>query len=184
MHRRMVVCVVVAALAGVAAAQNSVSPSRGLRTYRTLAVRSTSTLLPQGMMEATLGERADFRELDIALSDDPARADATLHVAHVKATFYYTYKLVHRSGVVLASGRVTSWDGYTAADDIAKHLAKNTREARLRAPRRYDGEDPDEQAKHSQRGEGRFIDLTARQLRELAVGNSQQVKVSEKPERG
>lgn len=152
MHRRMMIAVMMMALAGVAAAQTSVSPSRGLRTYRTLAVRSTSTLLPAGMMQGALGERADFKALDIAFSDDPDQADATLHVAHVKATFYYTYKLVHRSGVVLASGRVTSWDGYTAADDIAKHVAKTTAEARVRVPRRYDGNDPDEYEQQSRRG--------------------------------
>jgi hypothetical protein len=58
-------------------------------------------------------------------------ADARLKIDHQPGWFYYTYSLTHqRTGTVLASGKVTAWDGKVACDKIADEVIKRIKKFR------------------------------------------------------
>ena len=84
--------------------------------------------------------RAGLRPGDVIISVDGKPtdnmnvsevADLLIEVDRPLFTFTFTYKVTDRaSGVLLASGKVTAFDGNTAAPDLAQRILKDMRAAR------------------------------------------------------
>jgi len=90
---------------------------------RTFALRSNTVLIPDDLMLEALRNQHGFSALDLVLVDNPSVADVMIEVAYVPFTFDYTFKAwERRTSVVIASGKITAFNGYLAAPELAAKL--------------------------------------------------------------
>ncbi|MBO0725709.1 MAG: hypothetical protein J2P52_08935 [Blastocatellia bacterium] len=102
-----------------------------LRSARTVFVRSETVYLRPESVENALRDRADFQSLDIAIVKDSRAADLVIDLNRPLFTFDFTYSVTHRqSSTLVASGKVTAFDGNGAAPKMAKELIKQIQSAR------------------------------------------------------
>jgi len=102
-----------------------------LRSARTFFIRSDTVYLRPESLENALRGRADFQSLDIAIVKDRQAADLVIDLNRPLFTFDFTYSVTHRqSSRLVASGKVTAFDGNGAAPKIAKELVKQIQSAR------------------------------------------------------
>jgi hypothetical protein len=58
-------------------------------------------------------------------------ADTEIEIDRPLFTFTFTYKITNRStGILLATGKVTAWDGNAAAPMLAERIIEEIRKAR------------------------------------------------------
>ncbi len=104
-----------------------------LRSARTIFVRSSTVYLRPETLENALRAMADFGSLDIAIVKDLRAADLVIDLNRPLFTFDFTYSVTHRqSSRLVASGKVTAFDGAGAAPKIARALIKQMQSARSR----------------------------------------------------
>jgi len=115
--------------AGGASTQNE---SRDLlRAARTVFIWSDTVYLRPELLENALRGRADFQSLEIAIVKDRQAADLVINLNRPLFTFDFTYSVIHRpSSKLVASGKVTAFDGNGAAPKIAKELIKQMQSTR------------------------------------------------------
>jgi mono/diheme cytochrome c family protein len=102
-----------------------------LRSARTVFVWSNTVYLRPESLENALRGRADFQSLDIAIVKDRQAADLVIDLNRPLFTFDFTYSVTHRQNSrLVASGKVTAFDGNGAAPKIAKELIKQIQSAR------------------------------------------------------
>jgi mono/diheme cytochrome c family protein len=118
--------------AGGGSAQNETSDL--LRSARTVFFRSESVYLRPELVENALRGRAEFQSLDIVIVKDRNAADLVIDLNRPLFTFDYTWSVMHRqTSALVASGKVTAFNGAGAAPKIAKELIKQMQSSR--APR-------------------------------------------------
>lgn len=102
-----------------------------LASARVIFVRSTALLVKASTVEGKLRERTEFNQLRLLLTRDEPSADLILEL-HPDLLTKYVYTAVDpRTGVVVASGKVSSLGG-TVAGKVAKRFLKQVSQARTR----------------------------------------------------
>lgn len=106
------------------------STAEVLRSLKTLQVHTGTWLAKPEMCEGALQKHHEFDDWELSIVRN-ARADAILNIDHQPGWFYYQYSLVHTaSGLVLASGNVTAWDGKVACGKVADLIVERIKRAR------------------------------------------------------
>ena len=78
-----------------------------------------------------LQKRPKFAAWKILLVTDPRLADAELVIDRPLFTFIFTFSPADKqTSVILVSGKLTAWDGNTAAPRLAKEIIKRIKTAR------------------------------------------------------
>ena len=113
------------------------NPAEVLLSFKTMQVHTGTWLAKPEMCEGALQKQREFDEWGISIMRN-ARADAILTIDHQPGWFYYQYSFVHTaSGLVLASGNVTAWDGKVACGKVADLVVERIKRAR-KAPESED----------------------------------------------
>lgn len=104
------------------------------RTVRTFAVRSDTWLVPRDLVLEAIQNHKDFPGLDLVLVNDWQLAQVRVEVGYVDWTFDYTYKAIdQKRDVLIASGKVTQFNGYLAAPAIADAVIEKLKKDRQNA---------------------------------------------------
>jgi hypothetical protein len=108
------------------------------KTVRTFAVKSDTWLVPQDLVVQSIQNNKEFSGLDLVLVNDWQLAQVRVEVGYIDWTFDYTYKAIdQKRDVLIASGKVTAFNGYLAAPAIADAVIekmKKDREAQKQPP--------------------------------------------------
>lgn len=109
----------------------STNATERLREVKTVYVRSNTSYFEPVQLQNDLRKRPEFVAWQLLIVDDVKVADAMIEVDRPLFTFTFTYTLTDRkTSVVLASGKVTAWDGNLAAPGLAKEIVKQIKTAR------------------------------------------------------
>lgn len=101
------------------------SPKELSKVVRTIHVTSRTTFIPRDLMIEKLTHQKGFEEADLVLVDDQDRADAEFIADFIPFTFDYTYRVVdRRTRAIIVNGKVTAFNGYIAAEDMADQFQK------------------------------------------------------------
>jgi hypothetical protein len=101
-----------------------------MNSFRTICAETGTWLSKPEMLSGAMMKHPEFDYWGLSFVTHTG-ADARLKIDHQPGWFYYTYSLTHQAtGTVLASGKVTAWDGRTACDKIADELIKRIKKFR------------------------------------------------------
>jgi hypothetical protein len=110
------------------------SPRALLAHAHTLYIRSRTSYFEPVQLQNELRKRDEFEAWGLLILDQPGKgevADLFVEVGRPLFTFTFTYKVTDRAtGVLVASGKVTAFDGNSAAPDLARRIVKDMRAAR------------------------------------------------------
>lgn len=100
----------------------SADPEQILRNAKIFWIYTNSELISSKMMENALQKMPEFKKWKLVIVDSKRDlADIWINVEHQLFTFDYSFTLTdRRTNVILASGKVTVWDGETASKKFAK----------------------------------------------------------------
>lgn len=104
-------------------------PKDLLRNAKIFYISSDSVLISEKMMENALMKMPEFANWKLAIIKDSKNADILINVEHQLFTFDYRYTMTDRkTSLVLASGKVTVWDGKIASRKFAEKIVAKLRE--------------------------------------------------------
>ena len=110
------------------------SPRALLARARTILVLSGTSFFEPVQLQNALRERPEAETWGLALVDgwpQGDKADIRVEVDRPLFTYTFTYKIMDRAtGVVLASGKVTAFDGNAAAPKLAARIVEEMKKAR------------------------------------------------------
>jgi hypothetical protein len=111
------------------------SPKSLLRRARTVYVESDTSFFESAQLQNALRKRDEFDAWGMAILDgnwDRRNvADIIVEVDRPLFTYTFTYKITARdTGVLLAAGKVTAFDGNAAAPKIAGRIIEEVKRAR------------------------------------------------------
>lgn len=110
------------------------SPRAMLARARTLYVESGTSYFEPVQLQNELRKREELEAWQTLLIDDYQKrgvADLIVEIDRPLFTFTFTYKLTDRAtGVLLATGKVTAFDGNDAAPKLAGRIVEEMRQAR------------------------------------------------------
>jgi hypothetical protein len=110
------------------------SPRLLLARARTIYVESRTSYFRPVLLQNELHKRDEIDDWQLAIIDGPDKqsvADIVIEVDRPLFTYTFTYKVTQRStGIVLATGKVTAFDGNIAAPKLARRIVEDIREAR------------------------------------------------------
>lgn len=110
------------------------NPKTLLRRARVVYVDSGTSYFEPVQLQNALRKREEFDAWEMAIIDGRDRrnvADILIEIDRPVFTYTFTYKVTNRSnGIVLATGRVTAFDGNDAAPKIAKRIVQDIKVAR------------------------------------------------------
>ena len=102
-----------------------------MRSARTIFVRSMTIYLEAQQLENELRKRPEFRLLELAIVKDEQMADIRIEINRAEFSFNYAFTATNpQTSLVVASGKVTAWNGDFAAPRIAKNFLKQVQGAR------------------------------------------------------
>ncbi len=146
MNRLMIPAVLAIALCPLVAAQqpapSAVAPqssvaerNRAIRSASTLCIHSGSAFITVSTFDRALMKQKNWDQLGLNIVASPnCHADLQIDVDRLIFTHIHTYVLTDmRSDFVLASGRVTAFDGIVASGPMAEQIVKILSAARLPA---------------------------------------------------
>jgi hypothetical protein len=117
-----------------AAKIEATSPKGMLSHARILYIRSNTDYFEAVQLQNALLKRSEVDSWRIALIDNwdhRAVSDTEIEIDRPLFTFTFTYKITNqRTGIVLATGKVTAWDGNAAAPMLAERIVDEIRKAR------------------------------------------------------
>jgi mono/diheme cytochrome c family protein len=106
-------------------------PAAILRTARTIFVRSMTVYLEPEQLESELRKRAEFKAMELAIVKDEKAADIRIEINRAEFSFNYAFTATNpQTSIVVASGKVTAWNGGFAAPQIAKEFLQQVKIAR------------------------------------------------------
>jgi hypothetical protein len=101
------------------------------KTVRTFAVKSDTWMVPNDLVVQSIQNNKDFAGLDLVLVNDWQLAQVRVEVGYIDWTFDYTYKAIdQKRDVLIASGKVTAFNGYLAAPEIADAVVEKMKKDR------------------------------------------------------
>ena len=111
-----------------ASAKDSDDSAQILGSFKTLYTHSGTVYMQEEDLRSALQERSEFSYWKIEFTPRASEAEVILEVNRPVFTFDWTYKLAERrTGAVLLSGKITSWDGKSAASKLAASIADRVR---------------------------------------------------------
>ena len=117
----------------------SADPKQILGNAKIFYVYSYSELISDKMMENALMKLPEFENRQLILVKDSKTPDVVINVEHDLFTFDYRYTMTdRRTDIVLATGKVTAWDGKIASAKFAKAIVaklKQSKEASNNSPK-------------------------------------------------
>ena len=117
-----------------AARIEATSPRALLSHARILYIRSNTEYFESVQLQNALRKRSEVDAWQIAMIDDwnkRSAADTEIEIDRPLFTFTFTYKITNqRTGIVLATGKITAWDGDVAAPMLAERIVAEIRKAR------------------------------------------------------
>lgn len=110
------------------------SPKSLLRRARVVYIDSDSSFFEAVQLQNALRKRVEFDQWQMAIVDGWDKrnvADIIVEVDRPLFTYTFTYQITNRSnGIVLATGKVTAFDGNAAAPKLAERIIEEIRIAR------------------------------------------------------
>lgn len=123
-----------------AAKIEATSPKAMLSHARILYIRSDTEYFEAVQLQNALLKRSEVDSWQLALIDNWDRravSDTEIEIDRPLFTFTFTYKITNqRTGIVLATGKVTAWDGNAAAPMLAERIVDEIRKARGEAKKK------------------------------------------------
>ena len=105
-----------------------------LKNARMICVSSNTDFLTVSTMDRALLNQKEWEKLGLNIVESPRQADLELQIDRLIFTHIHTYVLTDKkTGIVLASGRVTAFDGVVASGPMAEQIVKILSTARLPA---------------------------------------------------
>jgi hypothetical protein len=109
-------------------------PAEILRTARIVYVSSDTSFFEAVQLQNELRKQADFVAWQMGIVDDwegRKLADIEIEIDRPLFTYTFTYKLTdRRTSIILATGKVTAWDGNDAAPKLAKRIVEAIKKVR------------------------------------------------------
>ena len=110
-------------------------PKDLLRNAKLFFISSRSELISEKMMQRALMKKPEFEKWKLAIVNEYKLADVLLNVEHQLFTFDYRYTLSDRkTSIVLATGKVTVWDGNIASGKFARMIIEKLKEVKEPKP--------------------------------------------------
>ena len=109
------------------------SPRALLSRARTVFISSGTSYFEPVQLQNALRKREETETWQLAMVDGWEKrnvADILIEVDRPLFTFTFTYQITSRSGVILAAGKVTAFDGNDAAPKLASKIVEEIRKAR------------------------------------------------------
>ena len=110
------------------------SPRALLGRARTIYVESGTSFFEPVQLQNALLKRTEFDDWQMAIVEGWEKrnvADLLVEVDRPLFTYTFTYKVTHRAtGVVIATGKVTAFDGTAAAPKLAQRIFEEMKKAR------------------------------------------------------
>lgn len=110
------------------------SPRALLSRARTVYISSGTSFFEPVQLQNALRKLDEIDEWQLAIIDGFDKqnvADILIEVDRPLFTYTFTYKVTHRTtGVVLATGKVTAFDGNGAAPKLARRIVEDIQKAR------------------------------------------------------
>lgn len=110
------------------------SPKALLSRARLLYIDSGTSFFEAVQLQNALRKRDEIDTWQMAMVDGWDKrniADAIIEIDRPLFTYTFTYKITHRStGIILATGKVTAFDGNAAAPKLAERIVEEIRKAR------------------------------------------------------
>ena len=110
------------------------NPKTLLRNARVIYVSTHTGFIDEVQVQNELRKRPEFEKWEMAIVDGPLKqivADIIIDIDRPLFTYTFTYQITNRSnGIVLATGKVTAFDGNIAAPMLAKRIIEEMKVAR------------------------------------------------------
>ena len=110
------------------------SPKALLRRARVVYVVSSTSFFEKELLQNALRKRKEFDTWQIVIVDGYDKrniADVIINIDRPLFTYTFTYTVINRgNGIVLATGKVTAFDGNFAAPRLAERIIEDLRVAR------------------------------------------------------
>ena len=111
-------------------------PAALLGQARTIYINSDTSFFEEAQLQNALRKRTEFKDWQLTLIDGwdnshTKTADLWIEVDRPLFTYTFTYQILHRrTGMVLATGKVTAFDGNIAAPKLAARIIEDIKQAR------------------------------------------------------
>jgi hypothetical protein len=110
------------------------SPRALLSRARTIYIESDTSFFDSVQLQNALGKREEMNSWQMAIVDGGDKrsvADMLIEVDRPLFTYTFTYKITDRgTGIILATGKVTAFDGNGAAPKLASKIVEEIKKAR------------------------------------------------------
>jgi len=110
------------------------NPKTLLRNARILFVNSHTSFFDDVQLQNELRKRPEFETWQLAIVEGWNKhevADVLIEIDRPLFTYTFTYQIINRSnGIVLATGKVTAFDGNFAAPMLAQRIIEEMKAAR------------------------------------------------------
>jgi hypothetical protein len=110
------------------------SPKTLLSRARTIFIDSDTSFFEEVQLQNALRKRNEMDTWQLAIVDGWGKrdiADIFIDIDRPLFTYTFTYKITHRStGIILATGKVTAFDGNAAAPKLAERIVEEIRKAK------------------------------------------------------
>lgn len=110
------------------------NPKALLRRARVVYIDSSTSFFEDEQLQNALRKRSEFDAWEMAIIGDFHQrniADVMINIDRPLFTYTFTYTITSRgNGIVLASGKVTAFDGSAAAPKLAERIIEDLRNAR------------------------------------------------------
>jgi len=112
----------------------ALSPKALLSSARTIYIESNTSFFEPVQMQNALRKREEFKRWQMAIVDGWDKrniADTIVEIDRPLFTYTFTYKIAdRRTGVILATGKITAFDGNAAAPKLAERIIDEIRNSR------------------------------------------------------
>lgn len=110
------------------------NPKTLLRKARVIYISTQTGFIEEVQLQNELRKRPEFETWQMAIVDGGLKrdvADVVIEIDRPLFTYTFTYQIVSRgNGIVLATGKVTAFDGNIAAPMLAKRIIEEMKVAR------------------------------------------------------
>ena len=106
-------------------------PKGILRNAKVFYIYSSSELIKDKMLKNALLKMPEFEKWKLVIVEEAKLADIEINVEHDLFTFDYRYEMTdRRTRILLATGKVTVWDGKIASKKFAKTIIEKLKPGR------------------------------------------------------
>ena len=110
------------------------NPKTLLRNARVIYVATQTGFIDTAQVQNELRKRPEFETWQMAIVDGGRKrdiADVVIEIDRPLFTYLFTYRIISRAnGIILATGKVTAFDGNFAAPMLAKRIIEEMKVAR------------------------------------------------------